>query len=87
MRDQSSPKKPPKRSPQADRAENANDGKAPARHFDGTDQHPRCAPRLKPPGERTEFSEGIDQCHGSDPDRLLASSLATSTTPRARHES
>ena len=64
MRDRNPPKKP-KRSPRAGGAENANDGKAPARHQDGADQHPRCAPRPKPPEDRTgrtwdvEFSEGI----------------------------
>ena len=55
MRDRNPPKKP-KRSPRAGGAENANDGKAPKapeRHQDGTDQHPRCVPRPKPPGDRT----------------------------------
>ena len=81
------------RSPRAGAAENANDGKALARHRDGTDQHPRCAPRPKPPRYRTgrtrdvEFIEGIDKCRGGDPDGLFASSLATSTTARARPES
>ena len=81
------------RSPRAGGAENANDGKAPARHQDGTDQHPRCAPRPKPSRDRTgrtrdvEFIEGIDKCRGGDPDGLFASSLATSTTARARPES
>ena len=92
LRDRNPPKKP-RRSPRASGAENANDGKAPARHQDGTDQHPRCTSRPKPPGDRTgrtrdvEFSEGIDKCRGGHPDRLFAASLATSTTPRARPES
>ena len=92
VRDRNPPKKP-KRSPRAGGAENANDGKAPARPQDGTDQHPRCAPRPKPPRDRTgrtrdvEFIEGIDKCRGGDPDGLFASSLATSTTARARPES
>ena len=92
VRDRNPPKKP-KRSPRAGGAENANDGKAPARHRDGTDQHPRCAPRPKPPRYRTgrtwdvEFIEGIDKCRGGDLDGLFASSLATSRTARARPES
>ena len=59
----------------------------------GADQHPRCAPRPKPPKDRTgrtrgvEFIEGIDKCRGGDPDGLFASSLATGTTARARPES
>ena len=66
-------KKEPKRSPRAGVAENANDGKAPARHQDGTDQHPSCAPRPKPPGDCTGrtrdvgFIEGIGnlgKCRG-----------------------
>ena len=84
-----SPQKP-KGAPRAGGAENANDGKAPARHRDGADQHPRCAPRPKPSRYRTgrtrdvEFIEGTDKCRGGDPDGLFASSLATSTTARAR---
>ena len=65
MRDRNPPKKP-KKSPRAGGAENANDGKAPACHQDGTDQHPRCAPRPKSSKDRTgrtrdvEFIEGIE---------------------------
>ena len=68
----------PRRSPRASGAENANDGKAPSRHQDGTDQHPRSASRPKPPGHRTGrtrdvvFSESIDKCRGEHPDRLFA---------------
>ena len=87
-------RKKPRRSPRVNGAENANDGKkAPARHQDGADQHPRCTSRPKHPGDRTgrtrdiEFSEGIGKCRGGRPDRLFAASLATSTTPRARPES
>ena len=64
LRDRNPPKKP-RRSPRASGAENANDGKAPTRHHDGTDQHPRCTSRPNPPGDRTgrtrdvEFSDGI----------------------------
>ena len=48
QRDRNPPKKP-QRSPRAGGAEDANDGKAPARHQDGTDQHPRCVPRPNRP--------------------------------------
>ena len=71
VHDRNPPKKP-KRSPRAGGAKNANDGKAPARHQDGTDQHPRCAPRPKPSRHRTGtgrtrdvgFIEGIGNCRG-----------------------
>ena len=94
MRDRN-PKKQRKcrMSPRASGAENAIDGKAPARHQDGTDQHPRCTSRSKPPGDRTgrtrdvEFSEGIYKYRDGHPDRLFAESPATSTTPRARPDS
>ena len=43
------------------------------------------SPRKEPPS--AEFSEGIEKCRGGDSDRLFVSSLATSTTPRARPES
>ena len=78
----------PQQRPRASGAETANDGKAPERHQDGTDQHPRCTSRPKPPGDRTgrtwdvEDSEGIDKYRGGLPDRLFAASLATSTSPR-----
>ena len=81
------PPEKPQTSPRAGGAENANDGKAPARHQDGTDQRPRCVPRPIHPGDRTgrtrgvEFSEGIGKCCTGDPDCLFASSPATSTTP------
>ena len=57
LRNRNPPKKP-RRSPRASGAENANDGKAPARHQDGTNQHPRCTSHVRNPPETSQDERG-----------------------------
>ena len=92
MRDRNPPKKP-KGAPEQARPRTRTTARH--RHVPPRRNRPApcCAPRPKPPRDRTgrtrdvEFIEGIDKCRGGDPDGLFASSLATSTTARARPES
>ena len=92
MRDRNPPKKP-KGAPEQARPRTRTTARH--RHVPPRRNRPApCrAPRPKSSRDRTgrtrdvEFIEGIDKCRGGDPDGLFASSLATSTTARARPES